>query len=54
MPRFRPKRIARDTAEKSFCSFSWSPVPQTDTGRWDEYSKARERNLFKELGKIAP
>ena len=30
------------------------PVPQTDTGIRDEYSKARELNLFKELGKIAP
>lgn len=30
------------------------PVPQTDTGIRDEYSKARELNLSKELGKIAP
>ena len=30
------------------------PVPQTDTGIRDEYSKARELNLPKELGKIAP
>lgn len=30
-----------------------SPVPQTDTGIRDEYSKARESNLSKELGKIA-
>ena len=29
------------------------PVPQTDTGIRDEYSKARELNLLKELGKIA-
>ena len=29
------------------------PVPQTDTGIRDEYSKARELNLSKELGKIA-
>ena len=27
---------------------------KTDTGRWDEYSKARERTLVKELGKIFP
>ena len=27
---------------------------KTDTGRWDEYSKARERTLVKELGKISP
>ena len=30
------------------------PVPQTDTGRWDEKSKARERTLVKELGKMTP
>ena len=29
------------------------PVPQTDAGRWDEDSKAIERTIFKELGKIA-
>ena len=27
---------------------------ETDTGRQDEYSQARERTLLKELGKIAP
>ena len=27
-------------------------VPQTDTGIRDEYSKARELNLSKELGKL--
>ena len=31
-----------------------APVPQTDTGIRDEYSKARELNLSKELGKLAP
>ena len=30
-----------------------APVPQTDTGIRDEYSKARELNLSKELGKLA-
>ena len=30
------------------------PVPQTDTGRWDEYSKALGRTLVKELGKMTP
>ena len=29
-------------------------VPQTDTGRWDEYSKANGRRVVKELGKLAP
>ena len=30
------------------------PVPQTDTVRWDEYSKANGRRVVKELGKLAP
>ena len=30
--------------------FPQSPVPQTDTGGWVEYTKARERDLSKELG----
>ena len=29
-------------------------VPQTDTGRWAENAKARERTIVKELGKIVP
>ena len=29
-------------------------VPQTDSGGREEYSKARERTLVKELGKLAP
>ena len=29
-------------------------VPQTDTGGWDENSKALERTRVKELGKLAP
>ena len=30
------------------------PVPKTDTGRQEENSKARERTLVKELGKMTP
>ena len=30
------------------------PVPQTDTGRWDEYSKANGRRVVKELGILTP
>ena len=30
------------------------PVPQTDSGGREEYSKARERTLVKELGKLTP
>ena len=29
-------------------------VPQTDTGRWVEDTKAFERTLAKELGKVTP
>ena len=29
-------------------------VPQTDTGGREEYSKAPERTLLKELGKMTP
>jgi hypothetical protein len=29
-------------------------VPETDTGGWDEYSKALGRTRLKELGKIVP
>ncbi len=29
-------------------------VPQSDTGRWVEYTKANGRTLVKELGNIAP
>ena len=30
------------------------PVPETDTGGWVEYTKARERDLSKELGINSP
>ena len=30
------------------------PVPETDTGRWVEYTKGREITLSKELGKMTP
>ena len=33
---------------------SHETVPQTDTGGRDEYSKALERTLEKELGKLTP
>ncbi len=29
-------------------------VPQTDTGRWVEYTKGIERTFVKELGKFPP
>jgi len=30
------------------------PVPQSDTGRWVEYTKANGRTLVKELGNLTP
>ena len=39
---------------KASYAFTLATVPQTDTGRQVEYTKALERTLVKELGKIAP
>ena len=39
---------------KASYTFTLVTVPQTDTGRLVEYTKALERTLVKELGKIAP
>ena len=38
---------------KAWCIFK-APVPQTDTGRQEEDSKANERSVVKELGKLNP
>ena len=35
------------------CMFK-EPVPQTDTGRQEEDSKANGRRVVKELGKLTP
>ena len=40
-------------ARKVVC-ISEEPVPQTDTGRQDEDSKANGRRVVKELGKLTP
>ena len=40
-------------ARKALC-ISEMPVPQTDTGRWEENSKANGRRVVKELGKLTP
>ena len=40
-------------ARKALC-ISDEPVPQTDTGRWDENSKTNGRRVVKELGKLTP
>ena len=40
-------------ARKAAC-MSDAPVPQTDTGRQEEDSKANGRRVVKELGKLTP
>jgi len=40
--------------EKSLSFRCYKTVPQTDTGRQVENTKALERTWVKELGKIAP
>ena len=46
------KSVARET--RKALVYTKVPVPQTDTGRRDEYSKANGRRVVKELGKLAP
>ena len=40
--------------EKPLSFRYYATVPQTDTGGWDEISKALEKTLVKELGKLVP
>ena len=40
-------------ARKALCIYE-EPVPQTDTGRQEENSKANGRRVVKELGKLTP
>ena len=40
-------------ARKGIC-IAKAPVPQTDTGRWEENSKANGRRVVKELGILTP
>ena len=40
-------------ARKAVCIWK-EPVPQTDTGRQEEDSKASGRKVVKELGKLTP
>ena len=46
------KSIWRE-ARKVVCIYK-EPVPQTDTGRQEEDSKANGRKVVKELGKLTP
>jgi hypothetical protein len=41
-------------ARKAVQRIATATVPQTDTGRWVEYTKVNGRTFVKELGKIVP
>ena len=43
-----------EEGEKSCVYVMTEPVPQTDTGRQEEDSKANGRRVVKELGKLTP
>ncbi len=49
-----PEVIEPGCPEKPLSIDIQVPVPQTDTGRWVEYTKGIERTLVKEFGKIPP
>ena len=46
--------IARAAQVRPGNSPSIWTVPETDTGGWVEYTKALERTVLKELGKLTP
>ena len=48
-----PKFLMSHCREKLLARFI-GPVPQTDTGSWEENSKVSERTIVKELGKMTP
>ena len=47
------KLVMSHCREKLLARFI-GPVPQTDTGSWEENSKVSERTIVKELGKMTP
>ena len=49
-----PEVVEPGRQEKPLSDEPWVPVPQTDTGRRVEHTKANGRTLVKELGKITP
>ena len=51
---FRAKRTDVTGGQENPLASLSVPVPQTNTGRWAEDAKARERTLVKELGNLAP
>ncbi len=48
------REACMDEGEKSLVYIITAPVPQTDTGRQEEDSKANGRRVVKELGKLIP
>ena len=50
--RFTGKLVALSCLEKLLSYNTFESVPQTNTGRQEENSKASEKTEFKELGKI--
>ena len=50
----RLESLSPNCQEKPLSVDALVPVPQTDTGRWVEDTKAIERTLVKELGKLTP
>ena len=49
-----PEVIESSCQEKLLSVDIQVSVPQTDTGRWVEYTKGIERTFVKEFGKIPP
>ena len=54
MRAFKAEVVKPSCREKPLSVESLVTVPQTDTGRWVEYTKANGRTLVKELGNLAP
>ncbi len=54
MRAFKAEVVKPSCREKPLSVESKVTVPQTDTGRWVEYTKANGRTLVKELGNLAP
>ena len=50
----RVAKLLISYCQEKFLSSNEVPVPQTDTGRKVENTKASERTIVKELGKITP
>ena len=48
------REVIVERGEKSSVYIVIEPVPQTDTGRQEEDSKANGRRVVKELGKLTP